>query len=52
MVGREKETGDLIGLLRKPDIGLITLHGFGGSGKTRLAVEAERAILDLFPDGL
>ena len=52
MVGREKEIGDLIGLLKKPDIGLITLHGFGGTGKTRLAVELGRAALEMFPDGV
>src|SRR5688572_14909392 len=52
MVGREKEIGDLISLLKKPDIGLITLHGFGGTGKTRLAVELGRAALEMFPDGV
>jgi predicted ATPase/DNA-binding CsgD family transcriptional regulator len=52
IVGREKEIGDLIGLLKNPDIGLITLHGFGGTGKTRLAVEVGRAALEMFPDGV
>jgi predicted ATPase/DNA-binding NarL/FixJ family response regulator len=52
MVGREKEIGDLIGLLKEPEIRLITLHGLGGTGKTRLAVETGQAALDLFPDGV
>ena len=52
IVGREKEISDLIILLNKPEVGLITLHGFGGTGKTRLAVETGRATLDLFPDGV
>ncbi len=52
MVGREKEIGDLLGLLNNPEIGLVTLHGFGGTGKTRLAVETGRAALELFSDGV
>lgn len=52
MVGRKDEIGDLIGLLKDPDAGLITLHGTGGVGKTRLAVETGRAALELFPDGV
>jgi predicted ATPase/DNA-binding CsgD family transcriptional regulator len=52
MVGREKEISDLIRLLKKPDVGLITLHGFGGTGKTRLAVEVGRVALEMFPDGI
>jgi len=52
LIGREKEIGDLIGLLKNPEVGLITLHGLGGTGKTRLAVETGRATLDLFPDGV
>ena len=52
IVGREKELGDLISLLRNPDVGLITLHGLGGTGKTRLAIETGSAVLDLFPDGI
>lgn len=52
MVGREKEISDLLSLLKKPDIGLITLHGLGGTGKTRLAVEVGQVALDLFTDGV
>ncbi|MEO5887566.1 MAG: LuxR C-terminal-related transcriptional regulator [Anaerolineales bacterium] len=52
IVGREKEIGDLVSLLKNPEVGLITLHGFGGTGKTRLAVELGRAALEMFPDGV
>jgi predicted ATPase/DNA-binding CsgD family transcriptional regulator len=52
MVGREREIGELTGLLKKPEIRLITLHGLGGTGKTRLAVETAQAAPDLFPDGV
>lgn len=52
MVGREKEIGDLIHLLKNPEVGLITLHGLGGTGKTRLAVETGQYALELFPDGV
>jgi non-specific serine/threonine protein kinase len=39
-VGRQAEMTQLEGLLRRPDIRLLTLVGVGGSGKTRLALEA------------
>ncbi|RPI32348.1 MAG: hypothetical protein EHM70_09145, partial [Chloroflexota bacterium] len=52
LVGRENEIGDLISLLQNPEIRLITIYGFGGAGKTRLAVETAQAALDLFPDGV
>ena len=52
MVGREKEIHELIGLLQNREVGLVTLHGFGGIGKTRLAIETGRAALELFSDGV
>jgi predicted ATPase/DNA-binding CsgD family transcriptional regulator len=52
IIGREKEIDDLINLLKKPEIRLITLHGFGGSGKTRLAVEIGRLESESFTDGV
>jgi serine/threonine protein kinase/DNA-binding SARP family transcriptional activator len=39
IVGRDSELDDLIELLRKPEVRLVTLVGTGGIGKTRLAVE-------------
>jgi predicted ATPase len=39
LIGRELEVATLIGLLREPDIRLVTLTGAGGIGKTRLAIQ-------------
>ena len=49
-VGRERELSDVARLLDRNR--LVTLTGAGGSGKTRLALEAARARLDECPDGV
>jgi|GEM_PF-3036916 len=41
-IGREKEISDYSRLLFDPSCRLLTLSGFGGSGKTRLAMELAR----------
>ena len=46
LVGRERELGEAIVLLRSPSARLVTLTGFGGSGKTRLALAAAEALRD------
>ncbi|HZP80017.1 MAG TPA: tetratricopeptide repeat protein [Chthonomonadaceae bacterium] len=51
-VGREAELARLTALLRSPQTRLVTLHGVGGTGKTRLAVETLRGLEPDFPDGL
>ncbi len=48
--GREQDLEDLKTLLDEHR--LVTLHGPGGMGKTRLAVQAGADVLDQFPDGV
>jgi predicted ATPase len=48
-VGREREIGDVGGLLERSRI--VTLTGPGGTGKTRLSLEVARRTEDDFPDG-
>ena len=49
-VGREKELTDVKKLLQ--DTHLLTLIGPGGTGKTRLSVQAASEMLDQYPDGI
>lgn len=51
-IGRDAEMMQLRKLLNDPACRLITLVGMGGSGKTRLALEAARAELPSYPDGV
>jgi class 3 adenylate cyclase len=37
-LGRERELGELVQLLKRDDVALLTLTGPGGTGKTRLAL--------------
>ena len=49
-VGRQREIADVHRLLGRTR--LVTLTGVGGAGKTRLAEEAARRLLDSYPDGV
>ena len=51
-LGREREIDQLALLLRRPDVRLVTLTGPGGSGKTRLALQAAAAAADDYDRGV
>jgi predicted ATPase len=51
LIGREKEVSDVCNLLRGDETHLLTLTGPGGTGKTRLTLQAAADLLDDFPDG-
>ena len=50
--GRQSELAQLRGYLQNPHMRLVTMIGQGGTGKTRLAIEAARQNMRLFPDGV
>jgi predicted ATPase len=51
-VGRTKELADITARLANPDCRLLTVTGLGGSGKTRLAIEAANTVAAQFPHGI
>jgi len=51
LLGRDRETEELVALLRRDDLRLLVLTGAGGSGKTRLAVEVAREAATAFTYG-
>jgi predicted ATPase/DNA-binding XRE family transcriptional regulator len=52
LIGRAEEIEGVNDYLLRPDTRLITLMGPPGIGKTRLSIEAARAVLPDFPDGV
>ncbi len=52
LVGRERELEGLKTLLAEDDVRLVTLVGPGGVGKTRLALEVARGLVQSFSDGI
>jgi predicted ATPase/class 3 adenylate cyclase len=51
-LGREREVEELIALLLRPEVRLVTLTGSGGVGKTRLALRVAAESLESFSDGV
>jgi predicted ATPase len=51
-IGREATLTEVVDRLQNPDCRLLTLVGPGGSGKTRLALEAAAAQLDHYTHGV
>src|SRR5581483_5344573 len=52
LIGRQADLATLRSLVLQADGRLLTLTGAGGSGKTSLALEVARGLLDDFPDGV
>src|SRR5215208_3774252 len=51
LVGREREVAQVCERLRSPAVRLLTLTGPGGTGKTRLSLQAAAELMDEFEGG-
>ena len=51
-IGRQAEVEQIKTLLTNSSQRLVTLTGPGGTGKTRLAIQAASAAKEMFPDGV
>ncbi len=51
-LGREDQVAQVVDLLRRDDVRLLTITGPGGVGKTRAGLEAAADLLEDFPDGV
>lgn len=51
LIGRKREMARVSDLLSRDDVHLVTLTGPGGTGKTRLALEAASVLSDRFEEG-
>ncbi len=51
-LGRQREIDQIGAMLRRPEVRLVTLTGSGGSGKTRLSLQAAAAAADDYDRGV
>jgi predicted ATPase/class 3 adenylate cyclase len=51
-LGREAEVAEIAELLTRDNVRLVTLTGPGGTGKTRLALQAAGSVADSYPGGV
>jgi len=51
-LGRDRELAEIAALLGRPEVRLVTLTGPGGSGKTRLSLQAAAAAADEYDHGV
>lgn len=51
-IGREADLEQLLRLVVRPEMRLLTLHGPGGVGKTRLSLQVAVEVQANFPDGV
>src|ERR671921_1271479 len=52
LIGREKEVSEVCERLSRPEVKLLTLTGAGGTGKTRLGLQAAAELTQQFEDGV
>jgi predicted ATPase/class 3 adenylate cyclase len=51
-LGRRAELAEIVGLLEREDVRVLTLTGAGGIGKTRLALRAAAEVAERYADGV